>query len=146
MTVRLSSGLKDAMASNFGLGAMFVGGEFRIYDGVQPETADMPPNGTLVATITSMNQSLVPQGLQFSLSLDSGAIQTDTTLYTVLTVLEANRPLSWFRLMQANDSEEQSIIAPRLDFSFGDAAITEMPESYPEATMYLVSSLRMKLL
>lgn len=146
MTVRLSSGLKDALVSNYGLGAMFIGGEFRIYSGAQPETPDAPPVGELVGTITSMNQNLQPLGLRFVLGADVGTVQTDSSLYTVITAILADRPISWFRLVQRGDTGEQSILAPRLDFAVSDAVIADMPESFPELTTYLVSSLKLKFL
>lgn len=52
MTLRLSSGLRDAVITNHGLGSLINGGYIQVFSGEQPETADMPPTGTLLATIT----------------------------------------------------------------------------------------------
>ena len=52
MTVRLSSGLKDAMLGETGLKGALADGVIRIYSGAQPASADNAIAGTLLAEIT----------------------------------------------------------------------------------------------
>ncbi len=50
---RFSTGLRNAVAVNYGLGIMMNGGIIRVYGGTLPATPDDPPGTTELATITT---------------------------------------------------------------------------------------------
>lgn len=52
MTIRASTGLKNAMLGETGLKAALADGVIRIYSGSQPTNADQAVNGTLLVEIT----------------------------------------------------------------------------------------------
>ena len=80
MTIRLSSGMRDAVVSNFGIGALLSSGYIRVYTGVQPETADMAATGQRIGFITRESYNYEPPHanaagcLQMMLSASVGAI------------------------------------------------------------------------
>lgn len=52
MTIRISTGLKNAMLGEIGLKAALADGVIRVYTGAQPVNPDSPATGTLLAEIT----------------------------------------------------------------------------------------------
>ena len=61
MTLRLSSGLRNALLNGGSLKQALSGGKLKIYSGSQPATADAAPTGTLLATITAASGSHTPE-------------------------------------------------------------------------------------
>ena len=56
MTIRLSSGMRDAVVTDYGIGYLLSSGYIRVYTGEQPENADMAPTGTRIGYITQRGQ------------------------------------------------------------------------------------------
>lgn len=52
MTIRISTGLGNAMLGNTGARAALAGGKMNIYQGVQPADADTGATGLLLGTVT----------------------------------------------------------------------------------------------
>lgn len=52
MTIKASTGLRDAMLGTVGFQGAFTNGVLEIYSGAQPSNADAAPTGTLLARIT----------------------------------------------------------------------------------------------
>jgi hypothetical protein len=63
MTMRLSTGLRNFLAKEGGLGDALSGGIIEIYTGPQPASADAAPTGTLLCTITSAGATVTPEVL-----------------------------------------------------------------------------------
>lgn len=61
MTVRLSTGLRNALASGKGFGSIFNRGSLNIYSGTQPTTADAAVTGTLLGTVTIASGALTQE-------------------------------------------------------------------------------------
>jgi hypothetical protein len=57
---RFSSGLRNALAVNYGLGIMMNAGIIRVYGGVLPDTPDDPPNAIELARITTEGKVFIP--------------------------------------------------------------------------------------
>lgn len=63
MTMRLSTGLRNFLAKEGGLGDALSGGIIEIYTGPQPASADGAPTGTLLCTISNASGSVTPEVL-----------------------------------------------------------------------------------
>lgn len=61
MTIKLSTGLRNAMAAGLGLGGVFNRGYMKIFSGSQPSNADAAETGTLLGTVTSSSGSLTKE-------------------------------------------------------------------------------------
>lgn len=61
MTLKLSTGLRNAMASGVGLGGVFNRGYMKIFSGSQPANADAAETGTLLGTVTASSGSLTKE-------------------------------------------------------------------------------------
>jgi hypothetical protein len=61
MTVRLSTGVRNALAGGIGFASLFNRGSLRIYSGTQPLTADSAVTGTLLGTVTTASGALTQE-------------------------------------------------------------------------------------
>lgn len=61
MTIRLSTGLRNAMAQGLGLAGVLNRGSINIYSGPQPVSADAAATGTLLGTITAASAALTQE-------------------------------------------------------------------------------------
>ena len=57
---RFSTGLRNALATQHGLGVMMNGGVMRVYGGIMPESPDLAPAAPLYGTITTDGKVFVP--------------------------------------------------------------------------------------
>ena len=125
MIVRFSTGLRNALATRYGLAEMMAGGWIGLYGTDLPDVPDAPTGGPLLARITQDGNLFLPPddpqkgGLQFYFSpTNPGAI----TRYGVwkLTGL-ANGTAKWFRWWWSRpDDGSQSLTYPRVDGDVGD--------------------------
>lgn len=58
--IRFSTALRNALASNYGLGMAMNKGVIRLYDGTIPANPDMAPTGNLLGAITKDGVAYVP--------------------------------------------------------------------------------------
>lgn len=58
--IRLSTALRNAVASNYGLGMAMNKGVIRLYSGTAPDTPDDAPTGTLLGAITTNGSAYIP--------------------------------------------------------------------------------------
>ena len=125
MTIRLSSGLRDAVISNYGLGAMLFRGHIQIYTGEQPASADMPPSGTLLATVTQDGKAAPGDGgLQMKLGPTAGDLVHSGAW--VLKGVASGVP-GWWRMVGPHaDAGELSTFFARLDGSVPEG-VQDMP-------------------
>lgn len=61
MTVRLSTGVRNAIAQGIGFASLFNRGVIQIYSGSQPNTADSAIAGTLLGTVTIGSGAYTPE-------------------------------------------------------------------------------------
>jgi len=61
MTVRFSTGVRNALLEGHGISSLFNKGSIRIYTGAQPATADAAFTGTLLGTVTLSSATLTPE-------------------------------------------------------------------------------------
>ena len=128
MTIRLSSGLRDAVISNYGLGAMLIGGHIQVYAGPQPTSADLPPTGTLLARVTTNGwPAHGAGGLQLTLGPNAGELVGVGDW--VLQGVASGTPGWWRFVGAAADDGTPSTFLARLD---GDAS---------ESVMYLPATI-----
>lgn len=124
MTIRLSSGLRDAVVTNYGLGAMLFRGYIQVYSGDQPDSADMPPAGTLLASITQGGLPIpVPGndagGLLLQLGAYAGEIINDGTW--TLKGVATGTPGWWRFIATPLDAGLLSSTACRMDGAATDS-------------------------
>lgn len=58
--IRFSTGLRNALAVEFGLGVMMNGGVMRVYGGTMPASPDLAPGTPLLGTITTEGKVFLP--------------------------------------------------------------------------------------
>lgn len=131
MTIRLSSGLRDAVVTNYGLGAMLFGGHIQIYTGEQPASPDMPPPGTLLGTVTQDGKPVATGGLKLTYGPKVGELINDGVW--VLKGIASGAP-GWWRFVGAHpDDGAQSAYFARLDGAVGDS-VQDMPALIADTT------------
>jgi hypothetical protein len=115
---RFSTGLRNALAVNYGLGIMMNGGIIRVYDGTLPDTPDDPPNATELARITTEGKVFIPgddtnnAGLLLTLSAPGGLTNAGEWRMKGITSGTA----AWWRWCWASpDPLTFSEIYPRVD-------------------------------
>lgn len=122
MTIRASSGLKDAMLGETGFKAALANGVLRIYTGVQPSSADQAVTGTLLASITlgggAFNHGTATNGLNWD-DPDGGVISKPAEATWTGAGVAAG-VAGWARFSgNPVDSGAQSDTLARLDMSVG---------------------------
>ena len=61
MTIRLSTGLRNALAQGLGFAGVFNRGSINIYSGAQPVSADAAVTGTLLGAVTASSGALTQE-------------------------------------------------------------------------------------
>ncbi len=117
MTVKLSTGFRNAQLGSQGFTEVFANAVIAVYSGAQPATADDAPTGTLLGYITKDGGTFTPgsatNGLNWATPA-SGAITKNTDNWRLSG--SANGTAGWFRLMgNAADSGASSTTLPRID-------------------------------
>lgn len=119
MTVKLSTGLRNAMAGSIGFAGALAGGVIHVYSGPQPISADAAPTGTLLGTVTKDAGPFTPgeatNGLNFATAASGGVTKnSDTWKFVGLAAGTAG----WFRHVgNGVDDGSASTTLPRLDGS-----------------------------
>lgn len=124
MTIKISSGLRASLLSDYGLKAMMDYGFISIYSGEQPETASMPATGTLLGRVTQDGDTFVVNtttgGLQTELSDQGGLVKSGTWKLTGMATGQAG----WWRWQwNALDTGAFSPYYPRMDGAVGESLI-----------------------
>lgn len=118
MTVRLSTGLRTALAGAVGFATTFANGVIEVYTGTQPVTADSPVTGTLLGTVTLNSGAFTPgistNGLTFAAAAAGAVAKSGVWSFNGVAVGTAG----WFRLKaNAVDAGGLSTTLSRLDGS-----------------------------
>lgn len=132
MTIRVSTGLRASLLSDYGLTAMMNYGVIEIYSGTQPDTASLAPTGTLLARITQNGTAFIAStttgGLQLELAVTGGL--TFTGVWRLKGV--ATGTAGWWRWKwNAPDDDSDSSYYPRMDGTLGESLILEDPSITP---------------
>jgi hypothetical protein len=123
----MSTGLANAMATDFGLGAMMSGGVIYVYDGTRPPSPDQAPGvgNTLLGKITTAGLVFISDtdpnaaGLLFTWVSPGGLMNDGDWILTG----EASGTATWFRwFWHYTDPNATSTYYPRID---GDVGVTE---------------------
>jgi hypothetical protein len=125
MTVRLSSGLAASMLGNYGLRAMMNYGYIALYDGIQPVSPDIPPDGTLLGLITTGGDAFLVN------SFTDGALEISQSSNGVIGKVgawilsgEATGVATYWRwYWNAFDNTDFSIFYPRMDGAIGESLV-----------------------
>lgn len=116
MTLRLSTGLRNAMANSVATALRF--GEIDIYSGAQPASPDSPATGTLLGTVTIGTLGAAGTGLEFTAASGGVINKSGTWQFTGL----ANGTAGYFRFRgDAADANGTSTTLVRMDGSIGTA-------------------------
>lgn len=121
MTVRLSTGLRTALAGTTGFASVFANGVIEIRTGSQPASADDAPTGTLIGLVTLNSGAFTPgsptNGLTFAAAAAGAVSKTGVWSFVGINSVTANTA-GYFRFLgNATDSGASSTTLPRLDGS-----------------------------
>lgn len=124
---RFSSGLRNALATDYGLGIMMNGGVMRVYGGVMPESPDLAPATPLLGTITTEGRVFIPNdpndaGLMLQFIVPGGLMNLGDWRLTG----NGSGTATWFRWhWKWADDLGDSTFYPRVDGSVGLLTSTE---------------------
>ena len=123
MTIRLSTGLRNAIAGTSGFAGAMSTGVIDIYSGAQPLTADSAASGTLLGTATvaggAFNPGSPTNGLLFAAAV-GGAVTKNADLWQFNGI--ANGTAGWFRFRgNAADAGGASTTLVRMDGSIASS-------------------------
>lgn len=124
MAIRLSNGLKSALYGQFGIQAMMNYGYIEVYSGTQPTTANEPPTGTLLGTITNNGDThqagTTTGGLRIDQDTSGQLVASGTWTLTGSDTGTAG----WWRWKWNNfDDNALSLYYPRMDGDVGTALV-----------------------
>ena len=122
MTIRFSSGLREAVLTDYGLGAMMNYGTIEVYSGPQPASASLAPTGTLLARITLDGDAFVPGttagALTLALSAEGALVKDGEWRMKGVAAGTAG----WWRWKgNAYDDDSDSLFYPRMDGAEGES-------------------------
>ena len=146
MTIRISSGLRSEIITNYGLGRVIQYGYIQIYDGLQPASADEAPSGVLLAVITqdglpTPTPSDDSGGLQL---VQAGIGQIVNQGEWVIKGVDSGTP-GWWRFVGGNpDAGGFSEEASRVDGAVADC-ITGLPATITPSTSMPMSQFSLTL-
>lgn len=117
--IKLSTGLRNAIAGTQGFAGALSTGIIEIYSGAQPATADSAVTGTLLGVVTLAGGAFTPgsatNGLTFAAAA-AGAVTKSTDLWQFTGL--ANGTAGYFRFKgNAADAGGVSAVLPRMDGS-----------------------------
>jgi hypothetical protein len=119
MTIKLSTGLRNAIAGTQGFAGALADGVIEIYTGAQPTTADSAVTGMLLGTVTLAGGAFTPGSPTNGLALGApvaGVVSKAADLWQFTGV--ATGAAGWFRYKgNAVDTGASSTTLPRMDGS-----------------------------
>ena len=143
--ISLSTGLRMAVAGNYGVGAMMNGGVIRIYGGTRPGSPDNPPGTTELGRVTTEGRAWYPD----TDPNDAGLVVQVASPGVLVNVGEwrlvgsASGMATWFRwCWAAGDPLLESTYYPRIDGDVGveDTDLVLISTSITANTDWLIDS------
>lgn len=114
MTIKTSTGLRNAMLASGSAKAALDGGKINIYAGTAPDTADAAVGGaTLLCTITNNSTGT---GITFDTAAVGGVLSKKPS-ETWSGAIVATNTATWYRHVAAADDGTLSASAPRIQGS-----------------------------
>lgn len=114
---RFSTGLRNSIAAEYGLGLVMNGGIIRVYGGGRPSTPDYPPNATELGRITTEGRVFLPDDPNEAgllLALVSPGTLTNDGVWRLKGLTSGTA--TWWRWNWRNaDANAQSDWYPRVD-------------------------------
>jgi len=123
---RFSTGLRNALASNYGLGLMMNGGVIRVYGGSRPASPDNAPGTTELAQITTEGKTFVPGNDVVEAGLLLMHASPGMLINVGIWTLKASMPgiATWWRWCWSDpDPLAESTYYPRVDGLVGSELI-----------------------
>lgn len=141
MTVRLSSGLRTAIVTNYGLGAVMQYGHIRIYTGAQPDSADLPPTGSLLALVCADGITPVPSTTTGGLELAGGVAPGSLVLGGNWIIKgRASGVPGWWRFVGCElDTDLPTSYFPRIDGVLGESLVLGFNDITPATSVAVAS-------
>ena len=132
MTIRVSSGLRASLLSDYGLTAMMNYGVIEVYSGTQPESASFAPTGTLLGYVTNNGDAFQPNttvgGLKLQLS-GTGSLTFDGVWR--LKGVDSGEAGWWRWKWNAVDDDGDSTFYPRMDGAVNESLVLADPTITP---------------
>lgn len=145
MTIRLSSALRTALVTNFGLGYLLQNGHIAIYTGEQPASADAAATGTLIANITTGGGPVpTPEAHASGLYVQAGTTPgtlVDAGSWVMKGV--ASGEFGWWRWNALGAPAGLSTAAYRMDGAVGDAFLIADLAPITAETLLTIPSFRL---
>jgi hypothetical protein len=122
---RFSTGLRNAVAGEFGIGVMMNGGVIRVYGSTRPATPDAPPGTAELGRVTTEGRVFIPvddpndAGLYLRL-ISPGALIADAEMGAWRLKGLASGAATWWRWnWRWEDPNTESDFYPRIDGTVG---------------------------
>ncbi len=125
MAIKLSTGLRRAMLTDYGLMAMMNYGHIKLFTGSQPATANAGEQGTLLGYVTKDGSQPVEleTGNGLVLALEDYKVVKDGS-WTLKAI--AGGSIGWWRFCwNGRDTGEYSEFAPRIDGNASDSLLID---------------------
>lgn len=145
--IRFSTGLRNAVASTYGLGQMMNSGVIYVYGGTIPESPDDAPGSSHLGIITTDGLTFTPGNNSNGAGLKLQAISPGGLLNSGTWVLKGigTGTATWFRWCWMNpDSFQDSTFYPRVDGDIGSAFILPVTNITP-ATQLVIDTFQLVL-
>jgi hypothetical protein len=143
--IRISTGLRAALLTDFGLRAMMNYGQIRVFGGVQPPSASLAPSATLLANITTNGTPFQPNtyngGLQVGLVEEGGL--GPIGIWRMKGVATGNA-VWWRWTWNAPDDDTDSQFYPRMDGAVGESLFLTA-DAITAATNVIISNFNVNL-
>jgi hypothetical protein len=124
MTIRLSTGIRQAMVDSTGLKGALNNGIIEIYSGAQPASADAAPTGTLLVRVTKDSGAFTPgsatNGLVYTAA--AGVLSKSADNWSYVGIASGVAGYARFK-GNAADAGSVSTTAIRVDMAIGSAGV-----------------------
>jgi hypothetical protein len=132
---RFSTGLRNALATSYGLAAMMNAGVIRVYGGTLPVSPDYPPDSVELGRITSEGKVFIPGNQTTGAGLLLGHLSPGSLVNNGEWRLRglASGAATWWRWHWAGaDDLGPNTLVPRVDGRVGGELVLADPQITPD--------------
>lgn len=130
MTIRFSTGTRNALAGHCGFASLFQGGSIAIYSGAQPASADSAATGTLLGTISTSSGALTAEVLATgSITITGGSTSVATATVGGVDIIFAAVPWNASTTQTAADLSEAINLCGIYTATVSGAVVTLRPRN-----------------